>query len=97
MALGLDYGDEEQSANGVNAYPCNKGMIIRDTDTSLGMTVSHPMLCNLLSPQSFEVMLTRSVHNTDLKGLTSSRNMDTSLSAVQITMNIGSVASDKGH
>lgn len=71
-----------ESTLGLNGYPCNSGLIIHDTKSqaSLGLALSHPLLCHLLDSHTFEMMLTRSLHNNDLKGLTSRRNIDTTFS-----------------
>lgn len=36
---------------GVNAYPCNSGLLIHETDSefSMGIGMSHSLACHLLS------------------------------------------------
>ena len=61
----------------------------------MGMAISHPLLCNFIqnaSSHKFEIMLSRSVHNSDLKGLRSLRNTELSLSELDIISNIHLVA-----
>ena len=113
--LGYDHGDDK-SMHGVNGYPINKGLIINLNGTnqsptqdspqyiSLGMAVSHPLLCHFLGgyfwPEStrtamntFELMLTRAVHSNDMKGLGSLRNTEQTLSE----LNVISLLSKVGH
>ena len=99
--------------HGLNGYPCNKGLIIKmngtipdymveESTVSIGMAVSHPLLCHLLGGQpsaddksqmnTFEMILTRSVHNSDLKGLGSLRNTEQTLSELNIAINLNRIA-----
>ena len=81
LILNFNIGDDS-SMLGLNAYPCNRGLIANDilSETTMGFAYSSPLLCNLFYPRTFEIMLQRSVFNTDLKGLPSARSTDTTLS-----------------
>jgi hypothetical protein len=113
VELGYDHGDDK-SMHGLNGYPLNRGLIINVNGTnqapligntsfiSLGMTVSHPLLCHFLggysdpktniSPMNtFEIMVTRAVHSNDQKGLGSLRNTEQTLSELNIIINLNKV------
>lgn len=87
--LNLDTGDEN-SLIGLNAYPCNVGLLTYDLDSNftMGMAFSHPLTCNFLNKNTFELMLTRSVHNTDLKGKSQTKFIDNAMSELEIRINI---------
>lgn len=99
---------------GVNGYPCNKGLVVKmngaNTDSAsmaLGISLSHPLLCNLLggskladdtyAKNTFEMMLTRSVHNNDLKGLGTLRNTEFTLSELNLAMNLNRLDGSRDH
>lgn len=67
---------------------------------SFSLSLSHPLLC-LLSPNQlpltndtrhlFDLMLTRSTHNNDMKGLRALRNTEMLLSETEIRYGLGKV------
>lgn len=72
---------------------------------ALGISLSHPLLCNLLggskqgedNSNTFEMMLTRSVHNNDLKGLGTLRNTEFTLSELNLAMNLNRLTAGIDH
>lgn len=100
--LGYGTGDD-QSILGLNGYPCTSGLIthLPQSKLTLGMVFSHPLLCSfqpgLSHPPQFDLMLTRSVHNSDLKGLPSMRNIDTTLSELTMITNLNIVDDEMRH
>ena len=70
---------------------------------ALGISLSHPLLCNLLGgskqgeENTFEMMLTRSVHNNDLKGLGTLRNTEFTLSELNLAMNLNRLTAGLDH
>lgn len=55
----------------------------------MGLSVSHPLACHIIDNNTYEFIIHRSVHNTDLKGLPTQRNLDTTLSNLEISLNLG--------
>ena len=55
----------------LNSYPCNSGMIVDIPliNISIGIGISHSVLCQWKNKNTFDFMLTRSVDNEDTKGL----------------------------
>lgn len=100
--LGYDTGDT-QSILGLNGYPCTSGLIthLPQSKLALGLVFSHPLLCSfqpgLSNPPQFDLMITRSVHNSDLKGLSSMRNIDTTLSELTMIVNLNIVDDEMRH
>ncbi len=49
----------------LNSYPCNSGLIIKEkvTETAIGFTYSHGMLCHLVDKNTWQLMLTRASQN----------------------------------
>ena len=45
----------------LNSYPCNNGLIIYNDNskTAIGISLSHSLMCHLVTKSSFEFMLTR--------------------------------------
>ncbi len=75
---------------------------------TLGFAMSHPLLCNFFGaqlltnestpqPHMFEFMLTRSPHNSDLKGLRSMRNIEIGLSELLIVNTFGKLGNSHSH
>ncbi len=71
---------------------------------TLGFALSHPLLCNFFGPStlvasatpnqdalSFEFMVSRAPHNSDLKGLMSRRNIETGLSETNLAINFAKI------
>jgi hypothetical protein len=72
--------------NGTNQHPLTEAPAL----ITFGFALSHPLLCNffgaqnlsnvsITQPHIFEFMLSRSPHNSDLKGLRSMRNIEIGL------------------
>ena len=76
---------------------------------TLGIAISHPLLCNFFGNQtlaknpniqdelSFEIMISRSPHNSDLKGLRSLRNIETGLSETNLAINFAKIQDSETH
>lgn len=70
------------------------------------MALSHPLLCHFLGGlkvnetyplNTFEFLLTRSLHNNDNKGLGSIRNVESTLSQLEIIGNINRIGNIQQH
>jgi len=44
------------------------------------MTISHPVTCHFIDNNTYEIILIRSIGHNDIKGVSSMRNTDTTLS-----------------
>ena len=54
----------------MSAYPCVDGLAMTSEGNGvLGFVGSHSSLCNIVKPNIFEVILTRSIDHSDNKGV----------------------------
>mmetsp|Transcript_35366 Transcript_35366/g.34395 ORF Transcript_35366/g.34395 Transcript_35366/m.34395 type:complete len:159 (-) Transcript_35366:665-1141(-) len=62
--LGLD-DDGSVPDEKLNTYPCNTGLIVKEkvTDTVMGFTYSHGLMCHLVEKNKWDIMLTRATQN----------------------------------
>lgn len=77
------------------------------SSVTLGFALSHPLLCHILggypaaddssAMNTFEFMLSRSVHNNDLKGLKALRNTESGLSELNLAINMNRRDSKDSH
>ncbi len=79
---------KSNSKIGYNTYPCNVGMIVSNEELHISFAISHPSGCNIVNKNTFEMLIHRSVHNTDLKGLPSQRNLDVTLSQLDMILSL---------
>ena len=79
---GINFPDKKYQTSmiGLNSYPCTEGYYNSHIFTSL----SHPTMCNIVSSNEFEIMLLRSVKNSDEKGINFNKNEDNTLSRLEI-------------
>jgi hypothetical protein len=60
------FGHKLEIQEKLNAYPCNTGMIAQETQTrvTIGMALSHALLCHFLNENTWQIMLTRDVQTS---------------------------------
>ncbi|CDW83393.1 lysosomal alpha- [Stylonychia lemnae] len=93
IQIGISMASGQDEFVGYNGYPCNNGLVINgmSAGVSIGMSLSHPVTCHLIDSNTFEMILTRSLGNNDIKGISSLRNTDITLSDLKINLNIDKV------
>eukprot|EP00347_Sterkiella_histriomuscorum_P014208 403361757 len=81
---GLAFEMDKIPQIGYNNYPCTSGLVIESNEYLHGQAFSHPVACHLIDDQTYELILIRSLGNNDVKGTPSLRNLDVSISQIQI-------------
>ncbi|CDW82185.1 lysosomal alpha-mannosidase [Stylonychia lemnae] len=95
----MGVNDQSIHNEAYNSYPCNKGFIVQEPSlkTNIGFTFSHSTSCILHDKNQIDLVLSRSLFNTDINQKSMPRFSDLDISNLDYSINVGLTLSVEEH